>query len=287
MADEFEIDFGVLNITAQPHSDPAVYRNLLKKIAGKYTNFYDQDWAAITEPERYEAGLHAGRVMIWTELDPDSPAIDKKHLEEVSLQDANIELPPEYGINGRTFFYLLREKDHRIFFEWKNDLNHHLAPSRFKNILDRLFAKTNDDGAMHVSISIQHEDDALDKILALPVLKTFEVHLTPPNPDDNDDEAEEVLAALESQNAKAKHVKLEKKSGKTTLKPDEETMAEARVAAAGNGYVKAKGLDKQKKRAEMSTADYPLKITRRALDRTGVFALIIWAAKNVTIGRRK
>jgi hypothetical protein len=58
MAEDFELEFGVLNITAQPHADKAVYRNLLKKIANTHTNFYDQDWAAITEPERAEGGYY-------------------------------------------------------------------------------------------------------------------------------------------------------------------------------------------------------------------------------------
>ena len=122
MAQDFEVEFGVLNITAQPHADKAVYRNLLKKIAGQYTNFYDQDWAAITEPVRADSGYYIGRIMIWTELDPDSSAIDKEHLEEISLEEANIELPPEYGINGRTFIYVLREQGSSYIFRVKKRL---------------------------------------------------------------------------------------------------------------------------------------------------------------------
>ena len=287
MADDFYVEYGVLNIAANPHTDRNVYPNLLRRVAGRYTNFYDQDWAAITAPERADLGLWTGRIMVWTELDPDAPAIDKEKLEEVSLEEAHIALPPEFGINGRTFNYVLRERDHKIFFEWRNDLGHYLAPKRFQRILDNLFFKINTDGQIEVMVSVQYEEDTLDRILKLPVLKWFEVHVEPPNADDNDDDAEIVLKELESYNAKSKHVKFEKKRGRSTLKLREQTLREARVAASGNGVVKAAGVGADKKSVKLSTDDYPVKIVKRFMDRASAIGAAIATARDAVIGRRR
>jgi uncharacterized protein DUF4747 len=287
-SDEIVLEYGVLNITCQPHPD-GIYRAMLEKVSGTHTNFRGEDYAALSKPEREEGGFYSGQIYIWTYLDPNAPAINTRKLEEVSLEEANIFLPPDFGINGKTFNFVLRERDHRIFFETKNDIGNTLAPATFQNILDRLFAPTNLDGQLEVTISVQHDLDVIDKILNMPVLKVIEIHVVPPNPDDNDAETERVLKRLDKLNAKAKTTKLEKKAGRSTLKLSAEELEEARVAGSGNGYVKAKGLDNKKKSQHLSTADYPFKVIKRyrLLDAFSLIAATLKVAKETVVGKKR
>jgi hypothetical protein len=281
MAEEVELEYAVLNITAHPHTK-GTYSTLLQRVAKHYVQFHGQDYAAISEPEMHGAGIYIGRILVWTELDPDSPAIDKTKLTETTVEEAGIKVPAAFGINGRTFFYALREKDHRFFYEERNELQRHLAPAYAKRILDRLFRTLRN---VEVGVIVEPEEDALEKILAIPVLKTLEIHITiAPNPDENEKDTETVLKEMLEENVKAKQIKLTKKGGKKGIKPGKQTLMYAR-AANSNGFVKASGMESDKTPRTMSTAEYPRKILR-AVGLEGVVASLTRVARD-TIFRRK
>jgi len=184
---------------------------------------------------------------------------------------------------------MLREQDHRIFFEIKNDIGVSFAPKTFQHIMDRLFQPTNMDGHLEVTVFVQNDLSVLEQILKLPTLKSFEVYVAPPNPDENDPETEKVLNMLDKLNAKEKTTKLTKKAGRSTLKLDEPTLREARVAGSGNGYVHAKGLDAKKNKADLKTSDHPMKIAKKVASFGGITALnhILRTAKETVIGKRR
>lgn len=279
MAEEVEMEYCVLNIAATPHP-VGIYPKLLTRVSKHFVNFHGQDSAQITPPAEEGAGMYSGRILVWTDLDPDDPAIDKVNAEEVSLEDTDINVPPAFGINGRTFFYVLREKDHRLFYEAKNEQGKHLSPHYLKKILDKLFITLR---STDVEVTVEPEDDALDKILAIPVITNLEIYIAPPNADDNDAEMEAVMKEMKAENVSLLNVKLKKRKGKQGIKPSKKRVAQARVAAS-NGYVKAKGRI-GKDTVQLSTAEYPKKIFRK-IDIGSVVATLMRVARD-TIFKKK
>ena len=167
MSESIEVEFGVLNFTAQPHRKN-IYPTLLTRVARTPQQLWGNDYAAISPPEIYEPGIYLGTILVWTELDPDSPAVDKQTLEEVRLEDTAIMVPENLGLNSRHYFYVLRERDHKIFFECKNDEGNHLAPTRLKKFLDRLFSPINLRGNISVTVTVWPDEDGLEKVLSIP-----------------------------------------------------------------------------------------------------------------------
>ena len=225
MAEEIEMEYCVLNIAATPHP-PGIYPNLLKRVSKHYVPFHGHDSAQITPPEDEGMGIHSGRILVWTDLDPDDPAIDKVKAEEIALEDTEINVPAAFGINGRTFFYALREKDHRFFYEAKNDQGKHLSPYYLKKILDKLFATLR---STDVEVTVEPEDDALDKILAIPILTNLEIYIAPPNADDNDAEMEAVMKEMKAE----KYITFEREIEEAQRQTRDKAQQEAHCSSTG------------------------------------------------------
>lgn len=286
MPESREVEFGVLNISAEPHRDGA-YVAMLKRVARHPRQFRGNDFAAITAPEQVEPGLYIGTILIWTELDPDSPAVNKETLEEVKLEDTDIIVPENLGLNSRHFFYAFRGRDHKIFFESKSDDGHHLAPARFKKILDRAFAPINLRGETTVTITVVPDEDGLEKVLSIPKITKLEIYIAPPNPDEGEEHAKSVLKRLKEQGAKDQDIIYNAKSRKSGFKPNNETLLDAKVAAH-NGLVRAEGYDTTgHKLPPRSTEEYP-KIIPYIIEGAGnVLAGLVRIARQTVIRDRK
>jgi hypothetical protein len=257
MPETNNIEFAIMNITADPHNDPNVYENLLTKIAHRPVRFWGDLYGAITAPELLEPGLFIGTIHVWMEFDPDKPAVNKNTLREIRIQDTAIRVPENLGLNSEHFFYILRKRDHKIFYERKTDLGHFLAPSRFRKMLDRLFSSINLGGEMSVSITIVPDEDGLEKVLSIPRITKLDIVITPPNADGNEDSHTRIMKKLTDAGAKCQEIKWQAKSRKKGLKLDAETLAQAEVAA-DNGVVTASGYDlRGKKIPSRSTEEYP------------------------------
>jgi len=255
MAEDLELEISVLNIFSDPHPE-GIYPRILTRIARKHAQIWGHDYVAISKPERKEAGLYSGRIYVWTALDPDSPAINLDDLEEVKLSDTDISVPDNMGLNGRIFNYVLREKDHKIFFESKNELGKRLSPYRLIKPLERLLMPINARGELDVKLNVQPEEDALEKVLGIPRIGVLEIHLKKPNPDDNDLDTEAILKELEEQGASKQDIKFTAKSRKKGLKPNHRTKVQCETAAE-TGYVKASGKDAANQPISLSTEEYP------------------------------
>lgn len=256
MPESRNVEFAVLNITADPHNDEKVYERLLAKVAHRPVQFWGDHFAAITTPELFEPGLFLGTIHVWMELNPEKPAIDKDTLREVRVQDTAISVPSNLGLNGEHFFYILRKRDHKIFYESKSDTGHHLAPARFKKILDILFAPINIAGQTSISITVVPDEDGLAKVLSIPRITSLDIVITAPNADGNEKHHQRVMKRLTDAGAKCQEIRWQAKSRKKGLKLDEETLRDAEVAAE-NGVVTAEGYDlRGRKLPPRSTEQY-------------------------------
>jgi len=257
MPDSNYVEFAIMNIAADPHNDPNVYESLLTKVAHRPVRFWGDLYGAITAPEPLEPGLFIGTIHIWLELDPEKPAVNKETLQEVRVAETGIRVPDNMGLNGEHFLYILRKRDHKIFYERRSDMGDMLAPSRFRKMLDRLFAPINLAGETSVSITIVPDEDGLAKVLAIPRITSLEILITVPNADGNERHQQRVMKRLTDQGAKCQEIRLLAKSRRKGLSLSEETLKDAEVGA-DNGVVTASGYDlRGKKLPSRSTEEYP------------------------------
>lgn len=251
------VEFAIMNITADPHTDPNVYENILTKVAHRPVRFWGDLYGAISPPEVLEPGLFVGMVHVWMELDPEKPAVNKDTLQEIELRETGIRVPNNMGLNGEHFLYILRKRDHKIFYERRSDMGDVLAPSRFRKMLDRLLAPINIGGNMSVSVTIVPDEDGLAKVLAIPRITRLDMVITAPNADGNEKHQQRVMKRLTDQGAKCQEIKYLAKSRKKGLKLSDETLRDAEVAA-DNGVVTASGYDlRGRKIPPRSTEEYP------------------------------
>jgi hypothetical protein len=255
------IEVGALNIVASPHPK-GIYVKILKQVANKEVVLWGSDQAKITPIDEIEdrPGLWLGRVLLWAEIDTEGDWINKeKNVRATPEEKRQIAeaIPEEFEPNFRSFWFVLIEDKHRIVIEYMNELGQHLAPSRAERLFLRLFRKHLPPDAPEVDVTVVPEAEALEKIFAIPRLRTLEIYIKRPNAgDDAGEEAARVLKKLERQGARAQTQILEKAAKKKTLEPDNETRALAEVGVE-NGYVSGRGKDGTGKPVFESTQKHP------------------------------
>ncbi|RUV91170.1 DUF4747 family protein [Mesorhizobium sp. M1A.F.Ca.IN.022.07.1.1] len=260
MAEENRIiEFCVLNIAASPHPG-GVYVDLLNRAAFNPVNFWGELFATISPPEKVEDGFYRGRLLVWTEINTSEPAIRKDILQEVPFEQLAINLPADVGFNGKVFQYILRERDHVLFLETRNDLNKRISPQRARKIFNELFGPPIQGiEAPLVEVTVIPDEDLLKRILAISKLKRLHIHLVRPNADAID--PQEILDNLVQQGAKSQDVIYVAAPGPDGLKPNEETTTQAEVASH-NGFVKGSGVEEDGESVSLSTKEHPRVIRR-------------------------
>lgn len=282
MAENRNIEYGVLNIAATPHPE-GVYREIFEKAAHSQVGFWGDLHATISRPSDVGDGFFSGRVYIWTEIDESEPAINTQKLEEVDFSDLDIELPENIGFNGRVFTYIFRERDHALFVETRNELGKRISPIRLQKIFRRLFSpEILGIDASIVEVTVYPEEDALRRILGLHTLKRIHIHIVRPNADDFD--AQDILDELEEQGAKSQDLNMAALPGPDGLTLNDRTKTQAEVGSY-NGFVEASGVDEDGERVHLSTKQYP-RIIRRVLEEMGsTFGQALAVAKDTVLRR--
>lgn len=110
--------------------------------------------------------------------------------------------------------------------------------------------------------------------MSLDLVKTLEIFINAPNPDDFSELETRILHNMEVTNV-SKKLEIFTYDGES-IEPDEEMINDAKVAST-NGYVKAKGKNELGKIEERSTTDIPLReevsVDANAPE-SGLFALL-------------
>lgn len=266
MGDEQIIEAGFLNVVATPHPK-GVYLRLFQQAANTPVGFWGDMFAAIRPPVAVsgEPDLHVGQLVIWVEINPNEPAINKKRLTETSLRDLKFDVPADVGFNGRVFRYILNEKTHVVTLEIRNENGKTVSPVRARRIFSRLLSpEVLGLEAEMVEITVIPEEDALAKVLGLKRLDRVEILVKRPNADDITAKTNAIMQELDEQNAKRQELVFTRESGTPGLKLNERNETYAEVAAH-NGYVVSKGKDADGEAVARSTKEYP-KVVRFVLD---------------------
>ncbi|MRN44931.1 MULTISPECIES: DUF4747 family protein [unclassified Brucella] len=285
MTTKKSVEFCILNIAANPHPE-GIYPSLLEKTANVHVNYRGNDFATISKPTLREEGFYQGRIVCWTDIDTSEPAINKIDLSEIPLEDLDIRIPSYVGLNGRVFSYTLREKDHKIFVETKNDLNKRLSATMVGKIFTHLMSGgVLGVGAPIVEITVVPDEDTLKRILSIPNISRLKIHMVRPNQDDINDEVEKVLKELEQQNATAQDIVLTARPGGDGLQPSKRAIAQA-MAAELNGYVEASGKEDDGQPIRLSTKEHP-KILKTDLDESSsIWGAALALAKRTIVRQR-
>jgi hypothetical protein len=109
---------------------------------------------------------------------------------------------------------------------------------------------------VEVTVTVEPSKEALKSIYEIKRLRTLEIYVVRPNPDDLGTETERLLDRLVKQGAKDQLLQLHKKARVPTLDPDTDTRMLAEIAAR-NGYVQGTGTDENGTRVVESTRNHP------------------------------
>lgn len=256
-----KIVLGALNIVASPHPE-GIYLRALNIAAGVEVEVWGSDYAKITPPEpiRGQVGRFSGRILVWTEINREGRWLDKsKDAEAAPSEKRKIVLPEHLEPNYRTFNYAFLLEKHRLVVEYRNDLGENFGPPRVKRLFERLLSKESlgPDFGAEIVVTVVPEEDAVDRILAIPRLNKLEIHIERPNAEMLDDRA--ILDELEEQGARSQHITLTKASDAPSLVPNGETQQLIAVAAE-NGYATGTGRDADGEQIFVSTREHPKRV---------------------------
>lgn len=284
MAENTVVEYCAINVAANPHPT-GVYESILRSAALNPVRYWGDHHATISEPVEIEDGYFQGRLVAWTEINKNEPAVNLEMLTEIDLSDLDIQLPDNIGFNGRIFFYTFREKDHKLFVEVKNEFGKRLSPHRVEKIFSLLLSpEILGVDAPLVETTLMPDEDTLDRILTLHRLKRLDIHIVRPNADDVD--VREILEELEAQGAKSMDKTLIAAPQNDGLIPDENTSKQAHVAAY-NGYVSGSGRQEDGEAIDLSTKAHPRIFDRLLTEFGSALGAALLVAKESRFGHQR
>tara|TARA_R110000868_G_scaffold205720_1_gene454315 strand:- start:815 stop:1678 length:864 start_codon:yes stop_codon:yes gene_type:complete len=276
-------EFGVLNIVANPHPDGTYINALTHVSGGTGVNFWGDQYAAITSPREAEDKIFSGRIVLWTKIDEEAPAINLKKLEEVPIEKSGANLPIDIGFNGKIFSYYFNPKTHILIFEIKNEFDKRLSPLRCEKIFELLLSPERlPDNSPLFDVTTIPEDDTVEKILSLPKLRKIAIHLKRPNPDDVERDVQSVLDDLQAQGAKSQNIELVRAPKFEKLNLNAINSLYARVAAS-NGYVEGIGQSTSGEIIKQSTKQHPKTFKARLDEAISLTARAVRIARDFRI----
>lgn len=259
MAREKTVEVAALNIAANPHPD-RVYVEMLAQASNFLAHLRGSDYAKITSPkESSTPGVFVGRILVWTNIDVKGRWLDLKNEEALSADlKKTINIPDGAKPNYRVFNYVFVSKNHRFYFEIRNEFRETLSPGSGLALISNLLSQELLGlDAPETQVTIVPESGALKKILSLPHLRSLEIMVVLPNPDADEDAEARVFKRLNDARASKLTEIYTKQSGADHLVATEEIKETASVAV-NNGRVVGVGR-RDGRRVEISTAKLPKK----------------------------
>jgi hypothetical protein len=140
-----------------------------------------------------------------------------------------------------------------MYLEVRNQFGKRVAPIQIARSVQDLLSHVVNEDTM-VSVTVEPERDAIERILKLDAIKRIEIDIRLPNPDIDPEGEAEVWAELDQQGIGEQKMDLAAKLG-ARVNLNEGNQLKARVAAR-NGVVRARGLSGGN-RVSLATTDYP------------------------------
>jgi Domain of unknown function (DUF4747) len=199
-----------------------------------------------------------GELYRFLKLDPTEPWFNSQTKEAASPNDLEtLSIPNHLLPHLQKIPFIFKPATHRFYLVSK-DRKNNLSAGAAKQLLEGLFNHLVAEGKFPpVEITVEPDRNALEEIFNLKSLEHLAIELVPPNPDDGEEIEKRLKDKLKKQNVRKQTVLLDAERNQS-IKPDEETVALAKVAAS-NGKVTASGHDATGVKQELSTVDRPMR----------------------------
>lgn len=262
MSRKRQLQLGAINVTMPaPHSPERYIQLFLKagelekvvKLRGDWVGRLgtlrmekDSDGQEIVRGEFYKY-IELDSTRDWFNVLKGKPA-EERELESISIPE---HLKPHFQYVPFVFF----SKGHRLIMITR-DAQDVISVAQAVAILKVVFASAELVGAFgQIELVIEPSRDTLEKILSMPRLRTLEIVVTPPNPDDFEEFEHDLFEDMASQRASSYQLTLHEAEGQG-LAPNERVRKLARVAQS-NG--KVSGISGSRgKTVRLSTTEHPL-----------------------------
>lgn len=257
-----QLQFGAINITMPAPHRPERYIELFRQAGeldkvvklkgdwvgklGTLRDDKDADGSAIVRGEFYKY-IELDSTRDWFNVLKGKPA-DERELDQISIPE---HLKPHFQYVPFVFF----SKGHRLVMITR-DKEDVISAAQAVTILRGIFASSELVGVFgKIDLVVEPSRDTLDKILGMPRLRTLEIVVTPPNPDDFEEFERDLFEDMASQRASSYQLTLQEEEGEG-LAPNDKVRKLARVAQS-NGKVSGVG-GPRGKTLRLSTTDHPL-----------------------------
>lgn len=265
--------YGVLNVVAHPHPE-GVYRKVFEQASdNEPVKFRGDRYATISRITASVDGVFRGRLATWTEIDPNAPSVDKSSLQEMSLQEAGIELPDNIGLNSAIFYFSFREDDHVLYIELANDEGRSISASVAQRAFQKVLSAASADLVDELNVFIKTRADAVEYALGLASLRKIEIDLHLPNPDDLGPEHAKALEMLAQMKSNRMQATFTKAKGEPTLILLPEWRAAAELSQ-DNGSVTTYGKDEYGDKKERSTKEMPAEVVEEIAPEDSSFSVV-------------
>lgn len=257
-----QLQFGAINITMPAPHRPERYIELfhqageLDKVVklkgdwvgklGTLRDDKDADGSSIIRGEFYKY-IELDSTRDWFNVLKGKPA-DERELDQISIPE---HLKPHFQYVPFVFF----SKGHRLVMITR-DKEDVISVAQAVTILRGIFASSELVAVFgKIDLVIEPSRDTLEKILGMPRLRTLEIVVTPPNPDDFEEFERDLFDDMASQRASSYQLILQEEEGEG-LAPGDKVRKLARVAQS-NGKVSGVG-GSRGKTTRLSTTEHPL-----------------------------
>lgn len=266
MAREQSYTLAALNVAMHRPHDPMRYRALFRAIfeMRRIVRLGAQHGGMLGRLYREDGppgeALMRGDLFSFLQWDPKEPWLNLRTGKAAEADDlAEVNLPENLRPAFKAIPFVFSPKSHKLVFVSKHgDVT--MAPSTAARLLERLIEPLIFKGHFpKVHITPVQDRATLDRVFALPELKTLNITVTRPNPGDDDPQTLVRVFASQLEEQNATEIELNAKAARgQSLKPTEAVRAVAELAVSGNGRVLAKGKSSEGRTLKIDTADSPL-----------------------------
>lgn len=214
-------------------------------------------------PKEYTPGSYlTGEIYRFVRLDASMPWYNMETSEVASDDDLSaVSIPPHLLPNLQRIEFVFRPDNHQLWFIAK-DRKDRMGPRAMADFFGALFdVLTREKGFPTVEVTVLPDQETVEELLSLHKIERLTIELKRPNSDDGSDEERRLLERLEKQGARTMKTEFVS-ADEGGVKPDEETMALARVSAK-NGVVSVVGRDATGRKIQESTIKKPMVLSEK------------------------
>lgn len=253
MARNRTMSISILNIEMEKPHSPERYIDLFGDVFSlRYpVKIYGDQSFIITSIDAKNDHIF-GVIGKFTKIDEKADWLDTNSMDAADeTSKKKIQIPENLQPNYSPFYFYFNSKTHKMYFEKV------VSPNSVKKFLLSVFSiESVSDKYGQVNVSVIQEEEALREIFSLKLIKTLDIKIFRPNPDDNGSLDEMMMEQMEEAGASQVRFGLTG-SPKTGVKPTPQ-IRQLGQAALSHGEIEAKGYDQNDNLVMLSSVNHPV-----------------------------